>query len=42
MSKTSSIDYRQPELNCVIKLDNNVVLFPEILAWNVALEKADY
>ena len=41
ISKTSSIDHRQPELNCVIKLDNCCVLFPEILAWNLALDKAD-
>ena len=41
ISKTSSTDDRQPELNCVIKLGNCCVLFPEILAWNVALDKAD-
>ena len=41
ISKTRSIDHKQLGLNCVIKLDNCCVLFPEILAGNVALDKAD-
>ena len=40
ISKTSSMDPRLPELNWVIKLFDCCV-FPELLAWNVALGKAD-